>query len=66
MIFHNKFEFVLETVFSYTGAQQIFWKMLPTLVWNRQTMMRPRTFMLPHQDEHSEHYFSVNCVKLLF
>ncbi len=31
IFFSNKFGFILEIVFSYTGAQQNLWIMLPTL-----------------------------------
>ncbi len=32
IFFSNKFGFILQIVFSYTGAQQNLWIMLPTLV----------------------------------
>jgi len=32
MIFSNNFDLFLKQVFSYTGAQQTLWIMLPTLV----------------------------------
>ncbi len=44
MIFHNKFEFILETVFSYTGAQQTLRTMLPALVLQRQNYDKTKNF----------------------
>ncbi len=52
----NKFGLNLETVFSHTGGQKTLWTTLPLTV-RIDTLKRPKTFTLPHQDQHSEHYF---------